>query len=112
MLSAIRTVPLFVSVLGSHIAEPEHERIWRLACGRRHLRLDRRQRRRRNIALVNPFVVHRNVLERFHRYAEVLGQHLWRGVSEPIGDQQGVEFGGMAVIECDDKLATIRVQAL
>ena len=101
VLSAMLHRPALRLPAWRHIGEPEHERIWRLACRRGHLRLDRRQRRRRLIALVDPLVVQRNVLERLHRHAEILGQHLWRGMRDPVGDQQRVEFGGVAVVESE-----------
>ena len=90
----------------------ENEGIWRLARSRRHLRFDLRQRQRRGIALVNPLVVHRNVLERLLRKPKILGKHLRRSVRDPVAHQQCVEFGQIAVIEGDNKLGPIGTQTL
>jgi len=57
------------------------------------LRVDRGQRWRRKIALVDPLVVQGDILERLRRHAEILRQHLGRSVGDPIGQQQSVEFG-------------------
>jgi hypothetical protein len=43
---------------------------------------------------------------------KVLGQHLRRGMRQPVGHQQCVEFGRVDVIEGEHKLASIGFQAL
>ena len=56
-----------------HVAEPKHEGIGRLARNRRHLRFDGWQRRRWNIALINPSIVQGNIFERLYGHSEILG---------------------------------------
>ena len=62
------------------------------------------------IALVDPPVVERNVLEGVHGLPKVLGKHLRRRVRKPIGHEQRVEFGGFAVVEGEDKLGAVGLQ--
>ena len=45
-------------------------------------------------------------------WPKFLAKHLRRRVRDPVGHQQRIEFGEFAVVEGDDKLAAIRVQAL
>jgi hypothetical protein len=80
---------------------------------RRALRLGERTRL---LALEDPEIFERNVLERVGGYAEVGGQYVGRCVSDPVGEQQRVEFGRHAVIEreqefspaCADTLQRVR----
>ena len=39
--------------------------------------------------------------------AEVLGQHFARGVLEPVGDQEGLVLGEVAVVEDQQELAAL-----
>jgi hypothetical protein len=43
---------------------------------------------------------------------EVRGQFLGRCAGEPIGQQQGVEFGRLAVVEGEEELTAVRSGAL
>src|SRR6267142_5928793 len=71
---------------------------------------------RRQIAgqgpLEDPEILQRNLSERLGRNAKILGKHLGRGVGEPVRHQQRIEFVGVAVVEADHELTTVRAEPL
>jgi hypothetical protein len=62
------------------------------------------------LTLEDPEFMQRYVCERLGRNAEILGKHLGRRMSKPIRHHQRVVFAGIAVVEADHKLATIRAE--
>ena len=61
--------------------------------------------RREDVALV--LDVDRDVGERLLGHAEVLGQHVAGGVREPVGDQERLVLGEVAVVEDEQELAAL-----
>ena len=53
-----------------------------------------------------------DAVQRSLRHAPVLGQHLARRVSRPVGDERGIPFREMSVIEHEQKLAPVRREPL
>ena len=68
--------------------------------------------RTRHLALEDIEVVQRDLAEGIGRHAEIHGERLGLRVRHPIGEQQRVELGRLAVVEADDELAPIRAHAL
>ena len=89
---------------GCCLHHAEHERIGHGAVWICHLVL---LQRRRDLALENVEVVARDVGEVARLGAEVLGQHLFWQVSEPLADEEGVVLVEVAVIEHQQELAPL-----
>ena len=96
---------------GCQIAQREDERMPRRARGRLYGALRGRQRAR-VLSLEDPQILERDVLERVGRYAETRRENIRRRVRQPVGEHQGVEFGGPPVIEREHEFGTVRPQSL
>src|ERR1700757_76203 len=46
------------------------------------------------------------------RDAKVLGEHVGRYVLEPVGDQEGIVFVEVAIVEDQKEFATVRIETL
>src|SRR6202043_1504068 len=57
-------------------------------------------------------IAQRDILERFGRNTEVLGEDIWRRMREPFRYQEGGELGGLAFIETDKEFAAVRAEPL
>jgi hypothetical protein len=62
--------------------------------------------------LEDPEILQRNLGERLGWNAKILGEHLGRGVGEPVRHQQRIEFVGVAVVEADHELTAVRAEPL
>ena len=54
----------------------------------------------------------RKAVEGRGRQPEILGEQLLRGVSQPVADAEGAEFGEVAVVENEDEVARLVAQGL
>jgi hypothetical protein len=112
VLSATLTIPLFVSRLGCISESLNTKECGGFAHCRSNLCFNISERRRGDTALVDPLVVHWDLLKGLRRYTEILGQRLRRRMSGPVGDQKRVEFGRFTVVESKHKLGAVRLQSL
>ena len=93
------------------IGEREGEGELRRACLARHGRLHLGERSR-HLALEDPAILQRDILERLGWHAEILGQHIGRRVRHPVGGRQCVELRRSTIVEGEHELAAVRTEPL
>src|SRR6202042_114642 len=62
--------------------------------------------------LKNPKIVGENLTEGFGGHAKIRGENIRWCMGDPVGYQQGVEFGLRAVVEGQNEFAPVRPESL
>ena len=71
-----------------------------------------RRQRPRHWCLENPKVFFRDLIESARWHAKILGQNFFRSMSHPIGEQEGLLLGEVAIVKDEQELAALWRQSL
>src|SRR5947199_4391080 len=71
-----------------------------------------RRQRPGNRSLENPEVFLRDAVERAYRHVEIFGENFFRSMCHPIGEQEGLLLGEVAVVKDEQELAAVALDSL